>query len=148
MTSISTKTRTRRPLKYKPEYIQLLIDYFNIDLLVKDKHTGKLVPNDLPFLVGFLDKLNINHDTFYKWCKRYKEFNAAYKKAQEYNARRLTANALKQRWSIPMAIFAQKNLCGWRDRQDITSGDDPLKFQGVIIERAKGKGKDKKNGTS
>jgi len=68
-----------RPTKYKPEYVNLLIEFFSGEATRKEvmaesskpngevSKTYKYVPNALPTLVGFAKHINVDYHTVWKW---------------------------------------------------------------------------------
>lgn len=131
-----------RPTKYKPEYCDQLVKYFDIEPHFETpvvytnkkgitKEEVKYLPSDLPTLAGFAKKLGIHRDTIHEWSKKHAKFSDSIKYAKECQEAILVTNALHGEYSPAFSIFFAKNNLGWKDRQDITSGDE--KLQGPMI---------------
>jgi hypothetical protein len=119
-----------RPTKYKPEYCKQIEEFFDIDpyrevtdvYTYKDgttKETIKLLPNDMIFMGDFARKIGVNKDTLYEWAKKYPEFSDSLKRANELQERLLVVNGLNGVYNSTFAIFAAKNMIGWRDKQEL-----------------------------
>jgi len=137
-----------RPSKYKPEYCKEIIKFFDkkpyVTKVTKIKSkkgnvykSYKYISCDLPLLSSFAIKIGVNRDTLNAWDKKYKEFSAALKKAKDCQRRILITNGIKGLYNTAFAIFTAKNIIGWRDRQDITSGDE--KLEGIVVYKPKKK---------
>lgn len=118
------KRPAHRPTKYKPEYCQKMIDYFNkAPYTIKTikafgKVINKVMPTDLPLLVGFASELKVDRDTLKEWAKVHEEFSAAYKKAKDLQEKILITNGLNGGYNPAFAIFTAKNVMKWTDRVD------------------------------
>lgn len=124
---------TGRPTKYKPEYVDQLIEFYSIRPyeVIKDKK-GKTYEkaNDMPFLVDFAKKIGVGVATLYRWNEdkdkegnyKYPEFRDALKGFADHRERILTINALRGHYNASFAIFCAKNTLGWRDKLE-HSGD-------------------------
>lgn len=119
-----------RPSKYKPEYCQQIIEYFDIEpyktitvtFTYKNgdtKDEEKEVANDLPLLSEFARKIGVCHDTLIEWTNVHPEFSEAYKKAKKLQERNWIACSLKGLYSQPFTIFMGKNVFGWADNQNL-----------------------------
>ena len=131
-----------RPTRYKPEYCQEIIKFFDIEphfetpvvITYKDgttKEEVKFIPSDLPLLSAFANKLKTHRSTIFRWAKKHKEFRNALKRAKDCQREILITNGLKGLYSTSFAIFTAKNLIGWRDKTEVSGdADRPL---GVVI---------------
>jgi len=118
-----TKDSFGRPTKYKPEYCQALIDYFDIELF--QSIGGKQKPNNLPFIQSFCATIGITKPTLHNWIRIYPDFFSAYKKAKAKQKEMLVNLTLSGAWNPAMAIFTAKNILQWSDKQKIEhSGPD------------------------
>jgi hypothetical protein len=130
-----------RPTLYKPEYCERMLDYFSIKpyttLEIKDNQgqtvQSKPVPNLFPTLARFAVDIGVTRDTLYEWSTaknedeslKYPEFSYAYKKAKEYQEANLVEGTLNGAYQQTFAIFAAKNILGWRDKteQELTGSN-------------------------
>ena len=65
------------PTKYKPEYCQRILEYFNVKPYerLKDINGNDTdLPIDPPSMEGFADSLGIEKKTLYNWSKKHAEF--------------------------------------------------------------------------
>lgn len=136
-----------RPTKYKKEYCQKLIKFFNRkpykSVLVKKgvsekgtKDEYELIANDLPFFSKFEIEEGLGIGRLNKWYKKrdknnkyeFPEFRQAYKKAKALQEMFLINNGLAGRYNSTFAIFTAKNITSMRDQNnlDITTGGKPL----------------------
>ena len=127
-----------RPTKYKEEYCQKLIKFFNIAphfetpciTTLKNgttKEEIKFIPSDLPLLSTFAVSIGVCRDTVYEWANgkdkdgklRHPEFSDALKVAKDCQRRILITNGLKGLYNNTFAIFTAKNLIAWRDKTEV-----------------------------
>lgn len=124
------------PIKYKPEYCQMLIDFFSIppmkevfvDHFNKDGSIAyvesKKEPNDPPFFHNFATSIGIKETlTLNRWTEKYPEFNEAFLRAKELQKYFLISNGLRGNYNPTAFMFVAKNMTDMRDQQnlDITS---------------------------
>jgi hypothetical protein len=121
--------------KYKPEYDQAIIDFFNRPRtrIVKEKlyykngsirEYEKEIPADLPFLGSFAHSIGVTHQTLIKWAEDFPSFSKAYARAKEIQEEFLANNALRGLYNAHFAFQTAKNVCGWRDvKEQNVSGD-------------------------
>ena len=100
-----------RPTKYKIEYCQAIIDYFDIDPYIEapikvTMKNGSIIEktelraNDMRFLSGFARKIGVDHSSLTEWANKYPEFSSALKKAKK-----LQENHLVTKRSIANVCF-------------------------------------------
>lgn len=112
----------------KPEFrrklCQSLIEYFDIEPYdIKeqvDKHGciwEKRIPKPLPLLAKFaVDKYKTSECTMRTWRDRYPEIKQAWEMAKDLQQYILITNSLLGLYDSRTAIFAMKNILGWRDK--------------------------------
>lgn len=129
-----------RPTEYKDEYIQLMIDYFNIEVekLVDVEVVGKdgevrteqkVVVNKFPTLGRFASNIGITRETLHDWATaknpdgsiRRPDFAYTYARAKDLQEVLLTEGGLAGMYEGRFATFAAKNIIGWRDKIDVDS---------------------------
>jgi hypothetical protein len=130
------KPKMGAPSKYKPEFIQLLKDYFDVEpyrevekkIVTKQGDVIEIptdVANDFPTLAGFAVSIGIHRETIREWAHekdehgnlKHPDFSAAYKMASEVQEHFLITNGLKGLTNPAFSIFAAKNILKWRDNQ-------------------------------
>lgn len=151
-----THARGGRPSKYRDEYPDKLLEYFEeylsnphtqeiIERTVKFYANGtekerfekfKTVSRNVPTLFGFARSIGVNYETARRWNTlrigkkpsdgekdsrpyRYPEFCGAYKQAIHFQTEFILGAGMSGRTPPAFAIFAAKNMVGWRD--DATS---------------------------
>src|SRR6056300_1434746 len=106
-----------RPTKYKPEYCQKIIDYFNVPLT--ERVGAKKEASELPMLIGFAMEIGVSYETILEWTKVHEEFSHAYKSAKRLQEKLIAANAMNNRYNAYFAQFMLKNNHGWKDKQEV-----------------------------
>jgi hypothetical protein len=140
------------PSKYDPKYCKMIKDFFNkkcyeSQILIKAYKDGSTeekhveIPCDLPLFEKFAKKIKVHRETLLNWTKQYPEFFDAYKEAKDSQSEILITNGLRNNYAQPFAIFAAKNVIGWKDRQDITSDNKPLPNPVISVQIANGESK-------
>ncbi len=127
----SVKKRGKgRPTSYREEYCELMVDFFSedpyreVETTHHDKKGGSWTTsedkaNDMPMFSKFALKIGVCHDTLCEWRKVHRDFSEAYKKCKGLQEYFLMINGLKGLYVPSFSIFTAKNICLWRDRQEI-----------------------------
>lgn len=124
------KHRIKR-LPKKRRYTPAFIAQLTKDLLEWSK-------NEKSFWLGDFAALNgMNHRRFPEIAETNEEFSQAYEFAKGVQETKLFKMGLSRKYNPAMAIFALKNVAGWRDTQDITSAGEKLESIEVKIVRTK-----------
>lgn len=108
---IETTTKMGAPTKYKPEYCQGIIDFFLKPLLMKNPQ--------LPFFSAYAREIQVNTDTLQEWKKVYPDFSVSYRECKQIQEEILARFTLEGKFQPSFAIFASKNILGWRDVKEI-----------------------------
>ena len=108
------------PTKYRPEYCEKLIDYFNIDPFetIKDQEgqdTG-IYRHKFPSLERFAQSINVSVDSLDRWAVKYPDFCGAIKKGHQLQKSFLIESAMYGLTNPAFSIFAAKNIFGWSDQ--------------------------------
>ena len=147
--TVGKKNKGGRPSTYRPEYDQMLLDYFDIPATreIIETHESKngtvfqevrTVANDLPTIEGFCKSLKISRETFYHWAGLFPSFADSHKKAQAMQQAIWQQNTMRGRYSQPFAIFFGKNVYGWKDKEDQQiTGDITLNLVAKLSEADK-----------
>ena len=118
-----------RPTKYKQEYCEEIIEFFSRP--ISEEFTRKIrtkegvqeidviEATDLPTLASFAVSIGVHRDTLHEWSTKHEEFSDAIKKAKDYQENHLLQNGLANRTNSTLAIFALKDLSGWRNQTDV-----------------------------
>jgi len=124
--------------KYKPEFVQQLLDYFG-----KESGTWHAVENkaglvkyirrpvELPLYQSFAREIGITHRTLLNWTTdrdregklKYPEWAKAWDAVKGDQLRVLVENGLLGGYQTAFAIFTAKNILGWRDAVDVAHTD-------------------------
>lgn len=109
-----------RPTKYRDDYPQLLLDYFN-----------KTIDHDevFPTKAGFAIHIDVGKDTLNEWsnCGKHPKFSVAYKKAEDYQEKNLVSNAITGKYNPAFSIFFAKNNLGYKDKTEHNHSFDGAK---------------------
>lgn len=100
------------PSKYRSMYCQGIIDFFTNSLLTPDKP-------ELPFFSAYARKIQVHTDTLQEWKKKHKEFSVSYNECKHIQEEILAKFTLEGKFQPSFAVFASKNICGWRDVKEI-----------------------------
>ena len=119
------KGKPGQPTKYREEYCQKMIDFFNVPVTILDDK-GHTIANDLPFFSTFACELGVHVDTLHEWRKVHPSFSEAYHLSQQYQFNILNQNTLKGRYSTAYAIFLAKNITQLRDSRVLEARQDTV----------------------
>jgi len=108
-----------RPTKYKPEYCEKIIKYFNIPITDEQGNA-----NDPPYIQEFCLSIRINKSTLQEWVGKYPEFSNAYSIAKAKQKQLIITNALQNRYNASFAWKSMMNMFNWRDQQYLKVGMD------------------------
>ena len=122
------------PTKYKPEYCEQIIEYFNkpayVPVIIKDEDGNETVatnkqgkpimkPCSLPTKEGFAFSIGVHCETLTNWAKKFSEFFESFKKAESLQKNILIQNGLIGNYEKTFAIFVAKNVTDMKDQQFI-----------------------------
>lgn len=117
------------PEKYKPEYCQELIDYFQAPLdkaatagtrIDDEGREYEFQPVVLPAtFAGFAAAHDVWRDILQRWAESHPDFDDAMKKAKELQEQLTTQMGASGGFKTAFAIFMMKNTAGWRDKHDV-----------------------------
>ena len=123
--------RDGRPSSYKPEYCEQIIEYFDQEPhrdVLKKRMTTKdgteieefeMRATDPRFIIGFSRLVGVTRKTLLKWAEDNKEFKSALEEAKLLQGQHIKINSFQKNFATSFAIFAMKNMFGWRDTQHI-----------------------------
>ena len=112
--------------EFRREVCDKLIEYFSVEpysvKTIVDRFGNEnetRAANDLPLIGKFaVDELQVDKATFRSWADKYPEIAQARSKAKDLQEYILITNSLLGLYNSRTAIFAMKNLIGWRDKID------------------------------
>ena len=124
-----------RPSKYKPEYCEDIVKYFEVppqQVIYKESYfpDGKLKSKDpitlacqLPTLQGYANSIKVHVDTMIEWCKEHKEFSEAYARAKQLQEQIWLINGMSGLYNSQFAQFFGTNCLGYKTKveQDINA---------------------------
>lgn len=139
-----------RKSKYRPEFCQDIINYFDVPAIIKTPDKTTIDPdteetivlsykekaNDFPMFVDYAIKIGVCLDTLNEWTRRHPEFSDSYKKAKQMQERNWQLCSMKGLYSPAFTIFMGKNVYGWTDKQQIEVGNIEDKSIKVTFEGA------------
>lgn len=122
-----------RPSKYKEEFSEDLIKYFDIEpyevVTLKDAKGGErteLIATKFPTLARFAAKIGVTRETLHDWATskndegqlNHPDFSYAYKRAKDFQEALLVEGAMAGAFQANFSIFTAKNVLGWRDKTE------------------------------
>ena len=120
-----------RPSKYKKEYCEMIVVYFDIEPTKEvevvttfkngtTRESSEERPNHLKFLNKFARSIGVCHDTLIEWTKRHPEFSDAYTHAKELQKEHLITCGLLGLYNPAFAKFTAVNITDMRDKTETT----------------------------
>lgn len=107
------KNKMGRPTKYKEEYCDYIIAYFEEHLVnLKEK-------KEIPFLSKFARHIKVTTMSLLEWSDKYPDFSCALKEAKKIQKECLITGGLNGTFNPTAFIFTAKNIAGMRDVQEI-----------------------------
>ena len=123
------KPKRGRPTLYKPEYCEMLIDFFNIETTITKKvkipskhgaiEVDREESTEIPMLIDFAQMIGVDYDTLLEWRDKYPEFSGAYKKAKMFQEKIIVTNGIKGRYDKTFAIFMLKCNHDWKEKTEV-----------------------------
>ncbi|BAQ84286.1 hypothetical protein [uncultured Mediterranean phage uvMED] len=116
---MSEQTSKGRPTKFRPEYIDLVDEYFNRPCYKVDSNgdplrdpNERLILNDYPTLPGFALLCGVCRDTIYAWTKTpgLEDFSYAIKRAKDYQTKFIQEAGMLGLVNPTYAIYMERNL--------------------------------------
>jgi hypothetical protein len=115
-----------RPTKYRKEYCDEIIRFFDIPFTETVKKTvitksgvqyvTEEVPKLLPTVEGFAIKIGVLAETLRGWAERYPQFSVSYKRALQLEKQFLIQNGLKGFYPPNIFTFIATNLTDMKDK--------------------------------
>jgi len=123
--ALPSKTRKPSPLRYRPEFCERLLAFFDVspftvtEVQKKDGSVTLLeTAAELPTFAAFAKQLGTTCDVLLAWEKSHPAFAEAAKKARDLQGNILIQNSLRGNYSASFAVFTAKNLLGWKDGKE------------------------------
>jgi hypothetical protein len=117
-----------RPRKYDDKFIEALADKLDVYFVDKSHY----------YLGQFCAEHGLYPELISDFAKKSIAFAQALKRAKQMQEARLVERSMSKEFNPAGAIFALKNVAGWRDKQDITTNDESIsEVKVTIVKRAK-----------
>lgn len=134
-TTKKVKRKVGCPTKYKPEYCEKIIEFFDREPWTPKtqeslSRTGEKVsiitnvPCKLPTYERFAFEVGVHRDTLHEWCKNHPKFSDAYKKCKDLQKEILIQNGLFAFYDKSFAIFTAKNVTDMRDKVEVEQSSE------------------------
>ncbi len=115
---------------YKPEYDQIMLDYFSISpteqrpeevVTAKGDVVVKMVEksSQFPTFERFSVQLGYSTKTLLEWCKEFESFRVVYEKCKQLQKHFLIENGLQGRTNASFTMFVAKNITDMRDQVEV-----------------------------
>jgi hypothetical protein len=112
------------PTKYKPEYCQEIVAFFDKEPTTQEKaETGLVI---FPTFERFAANINVHISTLEEWVKVYEEFSLSYKKCKEMQKAFLIQAGLNGLYAPAAFCFVAKNCTDMRDQTDVKLKVEPI----------------------
>lgn len=126
---MTEKNKGGRPTKYKEEYCETIIQYFNVPHtkeVTKQKVKGseiitwtEEVANKLPTFERFAVDNGVHTDTLHEWRNTYPKFSEACKRCKNMQKEMINYLAMAGYYNPTYTMFVAKNITDMRDTQHI-----------------------------
>ena len=129
------KRRVGRPTAYRPEFCEMMVDFFDIPLereVVVDVEDGqgntvketRIIVNPFPTFTRFASRIGVSRESLRNWASAKKsddtpvkpEFFCAYARARDLQEALLIEGGMSGVYNYKFAILAARNILGWRGR--------------------------------
>lgn len=120
-----------RPTKYKPEYCEQMIEFFDREPTekrfksrVEDDEKGTKTTYEerginLPTFTSFARKIGVCDDTVNEWAKVHPAFSEAVGICKKLQEDIWKINALNGNYNSTFAVFLGKNVFGYKDKSEV-----------------------------
>lgn len=149
-TSRRTSSKNGRPSKYSPKYCAQLIAFMARGgktvvrpMSVSDgegngSHISDHPLGKLPaFFEGFARTIDVAVSTLHEWRAAHTEFSEAWEKAKAIQLEQMVQGTMAGIYQPAGAIFALKNMHGWRDRTEIEHSGAIQTGPGIFLPKGK-----------
>lgn len=117
-----------RPSSYRPEYAQMLIEYFSRPAWDITRPDGTVEEGYFPTLAGFCWEIGVTKITVRQWAEAkdlddtplYPEFASAYNQVKERQEQIFSVGYMRGKYFNPaIGALIAKNIMDWRDKQEV-----------------------------
>jgi hypothetical protein len=121
-----------QPTKYKPEYCDKIIEYFNVppqQVVYKETYNADgslkskepiVLPAQFPTFQGFANDIcDVSMMSMMRWCDEHIEFREAYSRAKAIQEKILLINSTGKLYDSQFSQFFAKNCLGYRDKTEL-----------------------------
>lgn len=130
------------PSKYKKEYCEQIIEFFDIDPyreIELDKGRVQRIANKLPTFERFASNIGVVVNTLRNWADEFPEFLKAYNECEQLQKEILVQNGLIGGYQNNFAVFVAQNFTDMKVKQEIDNKSSdgsmsPKKIERVIID--------------
>lgn len=132
-TRLSAPASKTPPLKYRPEFCQRLLEFFDVppftvtEVMKRDGSVSLVeTAAELPTFAAFAKQLGTTCGELEAWEKKHPAFRQAVQKARDLQGNILIQNSLRGNYSSSFAVFTAKNILGWKDGKEEPASAAPL----------------------
>lgn len=122
-----------KKIKYNPSFCEKLIAFFDVPAFAVtqvQKRDGSITlletAAELPTFSAFAKKLGVTQNELKQWEEKYPAFQYACEQARDRQGNILLQNSLRGNYTATFAVFAAKNLLGWREGKTSISPSGPI----------------------
>ena len=116
-----------KTVKYNPSFCEEVVTFFDasaFEVTQQQKKDGTLVQVEtaceLPTFAAFAKKIGVTVAQLKDWESQHTAFKYACEQARDRQGNILLQNSLRGNYSASFAIFAAKNLLGWKETKEAT----------------------------
>ena len=122
-----------KKVKYSASFCEEMIAFFDVKAFCvtqvpKKDGSVALVETaaELPTFAAFAKKLGVTEAELKEWENKYPSFKYACEQARDRQGNILLQNSLRGNYTASFAVFAAKNLLGWKDGKNRDSNVGPI----------------------
>jgi hypothetical protein len=139
-----------KPTKYRPEYPEKLLEYFESHPLYMEFEEERMSASgaiktvrvreagDLPTFEGFALEIGVIHETLIEWSKKHPDFSEAYTACKGIQKKFIQTHGTKGRYNANFTKFFAINCLGMRDSSHVeTDNNHKVEGYGLAFDLSK-----------
>lgn len=120
-----------KTIKYHPSFCAELLAFFDcaaFSVSEVQKRDGSVTlletAAELPTFAAFAKKIGVTCSELRAWEQKYPAFKYACEQARDRQGNILLQNSLRGNYAASFAVFAAKNLLGWKEGKETVSSEN------------------------
>lgn len=122
-----------KKVKYNPSFCEEVTSFFDgpaFEVTQVQKKDGTITcvetAHELPTFAAFAKKIGVTVAELKAWEEQHPAFQYACEQARDRQGNMLLQNSLRGNYSASFAVFAAKNLLGWKEGKETASATGPV----------------------